>query len=79
MAKEKGVPVEGICLYPIVNHPGWDDERHCHNGLWCYPDESGSREMYEPLAAEIKKRMSLQIEKAGKPGEKTLWAKGGAA
>lgn len=78
-AKKKGVPVEGICLYPIVNHPGWDDERHCHNGLWCYPDESGSREMYEPLAAEIKKRMSLQIEKAVKPVEKTLWAKAGAA
>ena len=24
-AIEAGVPVEGVCLYPILNHPGWDD------------------------------------------------------
>ncbi len=53
-ASEKGVPVEGICLYPIVNHPGWDDNRHCHNGLWDYPNEAGEREIYVPLAEEIK-------------------------
>lgn len=28
-----GVPLEGICLYPILDHPGWDDERDCRNGL----------------------------------------------
>src|ERR1700744_4046161 len=25
-ARELGVPVQGICLYPILNHPGWDDD-----------------------------------------------------
>lgn len=54
IASENGVPVEGICLYPIVNHPGWDDNRHCHNGLWDYPDKVGVREIYVPLAEEIK-------------------------
>jgi hypothetical protein len=48
-----GVPVEGICLYPIVSFPGWDDDRHCHNGLWDYPDEDGRREIYQPLAHEL--------------------------
>lgn len=48
-----GVPVEGICLYPIVNHPGWDDDRHCHNGLFDYADASGQRPVYRPLADEI--------------------------
>ncbi len=49
-----GVPVEGICLYPIVNHPGWDDDRHCHNGLWDYAAAmDGQRSIYEPLAAAI--------------------------
>ena len=38
-----GAPVEGVCLYPVVNHPGWDDDRHCHNGLWDYPDARGER------------------------------------
>jgi hypothetical protein len=47
------IPIEGICLYPIVNHPGWDDERHCHNGLWDYCNNSGERTIYNPLALEI--------------------------
>jgi hypothetical protein len=53
-ALENGVPVEGICLYPIVNHPGWDDDRHCHNGLWDYCNDSGYREIYNPLAEELR-------------------------
>jgi len=54
IASSNGVPVQGICLYPIVNHPGWDNNRHCHNGLWDYPNQAGSREIYPPLAEEIK-------------------------
>src|SRR5690606_15354633 len=23
-ARRRGVPVEGICLYPVADHPGWD-------------------------------------------------------
>jgi beta-glucosidase/6-phospho-beta-glucosidase/beta-galactosidase len=52
-ALEAGIPIEGICLYPIVNHPGWEDERHCHNGLWDYCNEFGHREIYKPLAREL--------------------------
>jgi hypothetical protein len=48
-----GVPVEGVCLYPIVNHPGWADDRHCHNGMWDYCNETGQREIYTPLADEL--------------------------
>lgn len=55
IAESNGIPIYGICLYPIVNHPGWDDNRHCYNGLWDYADESGSRRIYEPLAEEIRK------------------------
>jgi beta-glucosidase/6-phospho-beta-glucosidase/beta-galactosidase len=59
VAIENGVKIEGICLYPIVNHPGWADDRHCHNGLWDYADDSGHREIYAPLSEEVK----LQIER----------------
>ena len=52
-AMSTGVPVEGICLYPIVNHPGWDDDRHCHNGLFDYADERGGRAVYLPMATEL--------------------------
>lgn len=32
-AQALGVPVQGVCLYPVLDHPGWDDERPCPNGL----------------------------------------------
>lgn len=51
-----GVPVQGICLYPILNHPGWEDDRHCRNGLWDYPQPNGEREIYQPLAEEMKRQ-----------------------
>jgi len=51
------VDIRGICLYPICNHPGWADDRHCHNGLWDYADDAGEREIYSPLADEIKTQL----------------------
>ena len=47
------IPVHGLCLYPIINHPGWDDDRHCYNGLFDYADANGHREAYRPLAQAI--------------------------
>lgn len=55
-AIDAGVPIEGLCLYPILCHPGWDDDRHCHNGLWDYADASGERDICQPLAAEIRRQ-----------------------
>lgn len=52
-AHRLGVPVDGICIYPILNHPGWVDDRHCHNGLFDYADEAGNRETHQPLAEAI--------------------------
>jgi beta-glucosidase/6-phospho-beta-glucosidase/beta-galactosidase len=54
-----GIPVQGLCLYPIVNHPGWDDDRHCHNGLWDYASETGDRAMYEPLGRQLESEQEL--------------------
>lgn len=53
VARRAGADLQGICLYPIVNHPGWADDRHCHNGLWDYADDDGCRDIYQPLADEI--------------------------
>lgn len=54
-----GIPVEGICLYPVLNHPGWDDDRHCHNGLLDYGQAAGKRAVYEPLAREIERQRGI--------------------
>lgn len=58
-AMAAGVPVEGVCWYPVANHPGWDDDRHCPNGLLGYPDAHGERPVDPPLAAEIARQARL--------------------
>jgi polysaccharide biosynthesis protein PelF len=74
MAKEvltaiaAGVPVEGLCLYPIVNHPGWDDNRHCYNGMFDYANAAGEREVYAPLAEEMARQAAnVAAVRAGRP------------
>jgi len=59
VALRAGVPVEGLCWYPILNHPGWDDDRHVHNGLWDYADAAGDRAPYRPLARELQRQQRL--------------------
>ena len=59
-ARAAGVPVEGICLYPVMNHLGWDDDRHCQNGLLDFPrDASGRRGVVAPLADELAREQAL--------------------
>ncbi|MCA1581364.1 MAG: hypothetical protein LC796_08195 [Acidobacteria bacterium] len=64
-----GAPVGGVCLYPIVNHPGWEDDRRCSNGLWDYADAQGRRELYEPLAAELARQQRLFSGEEADPSE----------
>lgn len=52
-AMQQGVPVEGICIYPVTAYPGWDNDRVCETGLIGMADLHGDRPIYEPLAAEI--------------------------
>ncbi|MGI6853708.1 glycosyltransferase family 4 protein [Mesorhizobium sp. 1B3] len=55
-ARAAGVPVEGICLYPIIDHIGWDDDRECPSGLLSCRPVNGRREEYAPLAEAIEHR-----------------------
>ena len=32
-AQAQGADVQGVCLYPVMDYPGWTDERHCPCGL----------------------------------------------
>ena len=69
-AMRAGVPVEGICLYPITDYPGWDNGRHCRVGLFGESDRDGHRPVDRAYAAEIERQQGLfaQLEKerAGK-------------
>lgn len=48
-----GIPVEGICLYPVIDHVGWDNERDCPSGLLQNRFDVGGRPAHQPLADAI--------------------------
>ena len=52
-ARRRGVRIEGVCLYPVANHHGWDDDRLCPNGLLGQDPTGGARSVEWPLAREI--------------------------
>lgn len=68
-ARSSGVPVEGICLYPILDRPDWEDASHWHNsGLWdLVPEASGMlrRVLNEPYAEELNRLQKLLSVSAG--------------
>ena len=57
-ALREGVPVEGICLYPVAAFPGWDDYRLADVGLFGARAADG-RPTYAPLATELERQRSL--------------------
>ena len=53
-ARARGVPVEGVCWYPFLDYPGWDDDRYCPAGVFGYADNEGTRAAFHPLHSEMK-------------------------
>jgi UDP-galactopyranose mutase len=57
LALQSGVPVRGICLYPIIDRPDWEDACHWHNsGLWdlrLAPDGTLERILCEEYARAV--------------------------
>jgi len=61
-ALRAGVPVEGICLYPVMDYPGWRDDRHCRCGLIRTEGDWQSRAVDEDLRDQIaEERMLLSL------------------
>src|SRR5918997_469248 len=58
-ARAYGVPVAGVCLYPVVNYPGWENERVCPVGLLSMPDERGQRTVCSTLARELRRQQQI--------------------
>lgn len=52
-ARARGVPVEGLCLYPLVDRHDWNDRSHWHrSGLWDRADD-GSLVLDRPYAESL--------------------------
>lgn len=58
-AQMRGVPLHGICLYPVLDYPGWENDRHCPVGLYGHPAPDGQRPVYQPLLQELKRQQAL--------------------
>jgi hypothetical protein len=72
-AMKSGCELHGITLYPVVDHPGWIDGRHCENGLWGYADDSGSRPVHSPLLEEIRGQAPLLQAERQRTLERPSW------
>jgi beta-glucosidase/6-phospho-beta-glucosidase/beta-galactosidase len=57
LAVDAGVPVEGVCLYPIIDRFEWEDPTHWHNsGLWDFkknPNGDFARVLNQEYASEL--------------------------
>ena len=57
VAVQAGLPLEGICLYPVMDRFEWNDPTHWHNsGLWDYaiqPDGTFRRVLNQEYAREF--------------------------
>lgn len=72
LAIDAGVPVEGVCLYPIVDRFEWENPTHWHNsGLWDFEhaaDGSFVRVLNTEYAAQLRKsQYSLARKGYGSP------------
>lgn len=54
-ARKRGVPVQGLCLYPIASHVGWCRERFCDNGLLGHWPGQQGRSIHAPLARALER------------------------
>jgi hypothetical protein len=58
--RAQGLPVEGICLYPVLDYADWENERQCVTGLLSSAQgPRRERAVYEPLADELERQQAL--------------------
>jgi hypothetical protein len=66
-AQALGVPLEGVCLYPILDRYDWDNHHHWHNaGLWdleAQADGSIRRVLCTEYAEELRRAQSQEAVK----------------
>ena len=61
-ANDSGIPIEGVCLFPIIDRMDWNDEQHWHNsGLWDLVKKNGRLEriLHSEYAQELRHSQAL--------------------
>jgi beta-glucosidase/6-phospho-beta-glucosidase/beta-galactosidase len=58
---QEGVPLRGVCLYPILGMPEWHDpERWTQMGLWEVCCSDGERKICEPMLHALRKAQRIE-------------------
>jgi beta-glucosidase/6-phospho-beta-glucosidase/beta-galactosidase len=65
-----GTPVEGICLYPVMDYPGWDDDRHCKCGLIAISEDWTTRS----TRPEVVGTLARELERIQPLTQKATWS-----
>ena len=45
--------MQGICLYPVMDYPGWNDERHCPCGVIACDAQYEERRLVDDLVRQV--------------------------
>jgi beta-glucosidase/6-phospho-beta-glucosidase/beta-galactosidase len=69
-----GLPVHGLCLYPVMDYPGWSDQRHCRVGLIKLDERYEQRSVDRELLLAIEEEQLLLAPLLGKKPEMALAA-----
>jgi hypothetical protein len=69
-----GLPVHGLCLYPVMDYPGWSDERHCRVGLIELDEQYRERKRDRELLLALQEEMALFEPLLGRRQEMALAA-----
>jgi beta-glucosidase/6-phospho-beta-glucosidase/beta-galactosidase len=75
-----GAQVEGVCLYPVLDYPGWENNRLCRVGLFGEADANGRRAVSTSLAAELERQAArFARPEAAEPNERVVALRRGAS
>ncbi len=65
-ARRAGVPVHGVCLYPVMDYPGWQNDRPCRCGLIRVGEDWRERSCDQDLMDQVaEEQMLLAVEGTG--------------
>ena len=59
-AQRQGAQILGLCIYPVMDYVGWDDQRHCPCGLIEVTPDWQQRRLRPGLVAEVLLQESMR-------------------
>lgn len=71
-AMDGGVPILGICLYPVMDYPGWDNDRHCQCGAIEVSEDWQRRRIRREMALQLSREAFLCAAQVSRPSTRDV-------